>query len=146
MGPHWGRAEGNNTAVSSNVGRDLLGQLCLWVQNVPLVTKPVSTQRALALQRRRGKVQRSKAVGSGLGLCRVCAPNVGRTLRVIWSKASFLSCRSLKGARCFVTEHWNRLPREAVESPSLEIFQPRLDAVLCSLLWVTLLQQGGWTR
>ena len=33
------------------------------------------------------------------------------------------------------------LPREAVESPSLEIFKPRLDAVLCSLLWVTLLGQ-----
>ena len=33
-----------------------------------------------------------------------------------------------------VTEHWNRLPREAVDSPSLEIFQTRLDKVLCSLL------------
>ena len=33
-----------------------------------------------------------------------------------------------------VTEHWPRLPREAVESPSLEIFQPHLDVVLCSLL------------
>ena len=41
-----------------------------------------------------------------------------------------------------VTEPWLRLPREVVESPSLEIFQPRLDVVLCSLLWVTLLQQG----
>ena len=29
-----------------------------------------------------------------------------------------------------------------MESPSLEIFQTRLDAVLCSLLWVTLLRQG----
>ena len=28
----------------------------------------------------------------------------------------------------------NRLPREAVESPSLEIFQTRLDKVLYSLL------------
>jgi len=38
---------------------------------------------------------------------------------------------------CFplrVTEHWPRLPREVVESPSLEIFQTRLDKVLYSLL------------
>jgi len=33
-----------------------------------------------------------------------------------------------------VTEPWNRLPREAVESHSLEIFRTLLDAVLCSLL------------
>jgi len=45
-----------------------------------------------------------------------------------------------------VTEHWNRLPRGSVESPSLEIFKTRLEVVLCSLLWVTLLQQGCWTR
>jgi len=45
-----------------------------------------------------------------------------------------------------VMEPWNRLPREVVESPSLEIFKTRLDKALCSLLWVTLLWQEGWTR
>jgi len=33
-----------------------------------------------------------------------------------------------------VTEPWKRLLREVVESPSLEILKPHLDAVLCSLL------------
>ncbi|KFV86049.1 hypothetical protein N308_02892, partial [Struthio camelus australis] len=33
-----------------------------------------------------------------------------------------------------VTEHWNRLPREVVESPSLEIFKTRLDVILGNLL------------
>ena len=41
-----------------------------------------------------------------------------------------------------VTEPRPRLLKEAGESPSLEIFKTRLDAVLCNLLWVTLLQQG----
>ena len=33
-----------------------------------------------------------------------------------------------------VTEPWPRLPREVVESPSLEILKTHLDKVLCSLL------------
>jgi len=33
-----------------------------------------------------------------------------------------------------VTEYWNRLPRDFVEFPSLEIFKTHLDKVLCSLL------------
>ncbi|PKU32595.1 hypothetical protein llap_17100 [Limosa lapponica baueri] len=33
-----------------------------------------------------------------------------------------------------VAEPWKRLPREGVESPSLEIFKTRLDAVLSNML------------
>ncbi|KFV88073.1 hypothetical protein N308_01918, partial [Struthio camelus australis] len=33
-----------------------------------------------------------------------------------------------------VTEHWSRLPREVVESPSLEIFKTRLDVILGNML------------
>ncbi|KFV85804.1 hypothetical protein N308_12593, partial [Struthio camelus australis] len=33
-----------------------------------------------------------------------------------------------------VTKHWSRLPREVVESPSLEIFKTRLDVILGNML------------
>ncbi|GAB0176250.1 hypothetical protein GRJ2_000090200 [Grus japonensis] len=33
-----------------------------------------------------------------------------------------------------VTKHWDRLPREVVESPSLEMFKTCLDTILCNLL------------
>jgi len=34
-----------------------------------------------------------------------------------------------------VVRHWNRLPREAVAAPSLEIFKARLDGALSNLVW-----------
>ncbi|KFQ92756.1 hypothetical protein Y956_05383, partial [Nipponia nippon] len=33
-----------------------------------------------------------------------------------------------------VVRHWNRLPREAVNAPSLEVFKARLDGALSNLI------------
>jgi len=34
-----------------------------------------------------------------------------------------------------VVTHWNRLPKEVVNAPSLEAFKARLDVALGSLIW-----------
>jgi len=44
-----------------------------------------------------------------------------------------------------VVTHWNRLPKEAVDAPSLAAFKARLDVALGSLVrwWATLHVAGG---
>ncbi|PKU35605.1 hypothetical protein llap_14093 [Limosa lapponica baueri] len=42
-----------------------------------------------------------------------------------------------------VAEPWKRLPREVVETPSLETFKTHLDTFLCNLLWDLLWQGVG---
>jgi len=41
--------------------------------------------------------------------------------------------------------HWNRLPRDVVNAPSLETFKARLDRTLSNLIWLmmSLLIAGG---
>ena len=45
-----------------------------------------------------------------------------------------------------VVSRWNRLPKEVVDSSSLEAFKARLDVALGSLVWwlVSLHVAGGW--
>jgi len=42
--------------------------------------------------------------------------------------------------------HWHRLPKEAVDAPSLQAFKTRLEVALGSLgcWWATLHIAGGW--
>ena len=47
-----------------------------------------------------------------------------RKLRLNWGKGSTVR----------VTEHWNRLPREVVESSSLGMLKTHLNTYLCNLL------------
>jgi len=44
-----------------------------------------------------------------------------------------------------VVKHWNRLPKEVVDAPSLEAFKARPDVALGSLVWwlATLHIAGG---
>ena len=43
--------------------------------------------------------------------------------------------------------HWNRLPREVTDAPSMETLKPRLDGALSSLIWwvAALPIAGGWS-
>jgi len=45
-----------------------------------------------------------------------------------------------------VVKHWNRLPREVVDAPSLEAFKAKTDGILGSLIYwlATLPWLGGW--
>lgn len=51
-------------------------------------------------------------------------------------KGHFFTVRMIK--------HWNRLPREVVKSPSVEMLRGRRDTVIGYLLYLTLLEQRGW--
>ncbi|KAK4824025.1 hypothetical protein QYF61_009616 [Mycteria americana] len=47
-----------------------------------------------------------------------------------------------------LVKHWNRLPREVVDAPSLSVFKRHLDNALNNMLnfWSALKRSGSWTR
>jgi len=55
---------------------------------------------------------------------------------VQWLFASVLG-KPWQGKTFFqrVVRHWHRLPRAAVDAPSLDVFKTRLDGALGSLSW-----------
>ncbi|PKU36194.1 hypothetical protein llap_13502 [Limosa lapponica baueri] len=68
--------------------------------------------------------------GRAVGRQRACKIRV-QNLDV---KPKYLPKRGKDAPRKRVAEHWKRLPRKVVESPSLETFKTLLDKFLCNLL------------
>uniref|UniRef100_A0A669QGF4 Reverse transcriptase domain-containing protein n=1 Tax=Phasianus colchicus TaxID=9054 RepID=A0A669QGF4_PHACC len=72
--------------------------------------------------------------GGQSGEARLFSAVCGDRIRGNGQKLQHRKFRTNVRKKCEVMEHWNRLPREVVESPSLEIFKTRLDAYLCNLV------------
>lgn len=51
-----------------------------------------------------------------------------------------------KNFTVWLTQHWNRLSTEIVETLSLEVLKNCLDTILCPCSRMTLLKQRWWTR
>ena len=90
-----------------------------------------------------GRVQRGQSQAlSSAAQCQEQRPRPRHVLKhrtfPLYVKKGFLTVR--------VPERWHRLPRQLVESPSLELLKKDLATVLGSWLWAALLEQQGWTR
>ncbi|KAK4823578.1 hypothetical protein QYF61_003764 [Mycteria americana] len=103
--------------------------------------RPEETSRSKQKSRRRCFQCQTKLelVQQELGSCR-CEQkqdlNVGECQILIFPTPNALS--SKKQEETFFTvkvvRHWNRLPRDVVDAPSLEVFKDRLDGALSSLV------------
>ena len=64
-------------------------------------------------------------------------PFVCRLVAALWQGQIFAPIKDfLAILAIWVVKHWNGLPREVVEVPSLETFKARLDGALSNLGWL----------
>jgi len=63
---------------------------------------------------------------------RVCSDTTGNSSKL--KECKFILDIRKKFFTMRVVKHWNRLPREAVDAPSLAVFKVRLDGALSNLV------------
>ena len=71
----------------------------------------------------------------------ICGDRTKENGFMLKEKRSRLDIRK-KSFTVSVVRHWNRLPSDVVDTPSLETFKARLDQEL----WCPCSLQGNWTR
>jgi len=99
-------------------------QRVLWTRALQISYFLLPALLPLLSKRLEGRVLTSYTVTS--------PPHESAEMSLLLSMTSSVSLR--EEPRVLEENQGKRLPREVVESPSLEIFKTRLDKVLCSLL------------
>jgi len=127
---HWNLSQHTKSAVT----------IQLQTQHIWLVMKRQTSRLAQSVKRRLSRIRGDPRHPL------FAVPTITFSLIVAGKTLMQVHCFAGIHRACSESVHWNRLPKEVVDAPSLEAFKARLDVALGSLVWwlVTLHVVGGW--